>query len=270
MAKSTLFLNFFFILLLAGATSCAPQFQSNSLGSSLNNRGAVTLSAEDPYVPTNIFLAEQSERFPLLKQFLLERGGPDALEVETPLLGNSLLHLYYLASKETFQLVKKNESWFIGGPFEIPAATLTTLQSSGAKPKTMPVLLTAQQLAEYQPQQPSAAPPVKKKAASPEQTSVSAIDDVPIKRLSATPPTPTQFPDEDVTHQVKFEGESFSVLAAWYTGDAENAQRLARINGIKNPGNLKLNQKIRIPRYLLKTPHPPTKAELRKLLSEPQ
>ncbi len=76
---------------------------------------------------------------------------------------------------------------------------------------------------------------------------ITASRDIP--RTSSSPSSTT---GSDVSHMVKYPGETLRIIASWYTGNADNAGRIARINGIENPDMLYLGQEIRLPEYLLK------------------
>jgi LysM repeat protein len=63
-------------------------------------------------------------------------------------------------------------------------------------------------------------------------------------------------------HQVRWSGESLSVIAKWYTGSLDNWKALAEANPKINPSRIDLGQKIRIPGNLLKTREPMPKSFL--------
>ena len=69
----------------------------------------------------------------------------------------------------------------------------------------------------------------------------------------------------DIAHKVSFPGETLSILARWYTGDLNNAPRLARINNLKDPNNLSLGDTLIIPKYLLKNSAVLTEKDFAKL-----
>lgn len=75
-----------------------------------------------------------------------------------------------------------------------------------------------------------------------------------------------QDPDTDVEHTVRYSGETLRLISKWYTGTAENADRIARINKLKNPNRLRLKQVIRIPEYLLVRLEPFPKSEVYRYL----
>ena len=52
-------------------------------------------------------------------------------------------------------------------------------------------------------------------------------------------------------HQVRWEGETLSLIAKWYTGDWRNWKALAKVNPWLEPNNLFTGLKVKIPRQLL-------------------
>ena len=60
--------------------------------------------------------------------------------------------------------------------------------------------------------------------------------------------------DEDLPffHQVRWEGETLSLIAKWYTGDWRNWKALAEVNPWVEPNNMFTGLKVKIPRQLLK------------------
>ncbi|MGD9167305.1 MAG: LysM domain-containing protein [Syntrophobacterales bacterium] len=57
-------------------------------------------------------------------------------------------------------------------------------------------------------------------------------------------------------HKVKYQGESISIIAKWYTGDAQNWRSVAKVNPKLNPNRITVGDKIRIPNKLLHTQKP--------------
>ena len=53
-------------------------------------------------------------------------------------------------------------------------------------------------------------------------------------------------------HKVRWEGETLSLIAKWYTGDWRNWQALAKVNPWVEPNNIYAGVKVKIPRQLLK------------------
>ena len=53
-------------------------------------------------------------------------------------------------------------------------------------------------------------------------------------------------------HQVRWQGETLSMIAKWYTGDWKNWKALAEVNPWLKPDNMFTGLKVKIPRQLLK------------------
>ena len=90
----------------------------------------------------------------------------------------------------------------------------------------------------------------------------------PAPERSAEPQLPPQAKSlsEDVIHVIQHPGETLRIIANWYTGDATNAERIARINGLENANQLSMGSSVRIPRYLLKTRAPLPESEIARYL----
>jgi LysM repeat protein len=57
-------------------------------------------------------------------------------------------------------------------------------------------------------------------------------------------------------HKVRWKGESLSIIAQWYTGNAENWKILAKINPGIDPNRLQMGERVRVPENLMKTNKP--------------
>ncbi len=57
-------------------------------------------------------------------------------------------------------------------------------------------------------------------------------------------------------HKVKWKGESLSIIAQWYTGNAENWKVLAKINPGMDPNRIQIGEKVRVPEDLMRTQKP--------------
>ena len=57
-------------------------------------------------------------------------------------------------------------------------------------------------------------------------------------------------------HKVRWEGETLSLIAKWYTGSQKNWKVLAKNNSWLEPNDLSVGHRIFIPRNLLKTKKP--------------
>lgn len=61
-------------------------------------------------------------------------------------------------------------------------------------------------------------------------------------------------------HTVVRRGETFHVIAMWYTGDAANRNKIAKANPKKNPYRLRIGSRVNIPSNMLKTRKPMSRA----------
>lgn len=107
------------------------------------------------------------------------------------------------------------------------------------------------------------------------RSSLSTQPEAPLEKLPRSKPTPgyrvseeQQFlkdlaltlgepaaeisPKGDLVHYVTLPGETLSILARWYTWDRENAERLARINQLRDSNKLSLGDVVIVPSYLVK------------------
>lgn len=120
----------------------------------------------------------------------------------------------------------QNYSSEIGGPS--PEPTYKPSEPTPPPSKTLPPQLPAQPFGEPAP---------------------------PPKDVKALPPNETYF-----THTVKWNGETVSIIAAWYTGYLENWKALAEVMTKNDPkANINcifLGNKILIPKSLMKTRDP--------------
>ena len=75
---------------------------------------------------------------------------------------------------------------------------------------------------------------------------------------SESPPAPVEAtPESDLfAHKVKWQGESLSIIANWYTGDSKNWKALAKANPDLNPNLIRIGDNIIIPQGLLKNSEP--------------
>lgn len=218
------------VLCLSGCAS----LQSSAIGrDNLANRGPVVVSTSNPYLASNMLLAKETELNPTLRGFLKIKGKPEILEVEKELFKPYFIYFYYPSQKERYVLEESNGDWVIRGPEVLASDNLKSLTNipvdlipTSNKTPAEEVELSENVTEETQT---SEMPPATKKEIVP------ALDDV----------------DGDILHLVKYQGETLRLIAGWYTGNPDNAGRIARINGFKNANALILDQKIRIPRYLV-------------------
>ena len=87
------------------------------------------------------------------------------------------------------------------------------------------------------------------------QTSVRSVPPSHDRPVEIQPPPPAT-PESPYVHVVRWQGETLSSIAAWYTASWQNWQALARANPEIDPNRIEIGDKIRIPEALLKTRKP--------------
>jgi hypothetical protein len=131
---------------LAGAilTGCSTHVPTETiLTKRLADRGPVPLSADNPFIASNLLLNKEMERSPELKGFIDHRGQPATLEVERALIGPLKLKLFYADNGDRFELERVDDTWIISGPINqvTPPGTAPTVADSKvatARPSDIP------------------------------------------------------------------------------------------------------------------------------------
>ena len=72
------------------------------------------------------------------------------------------------------------------------------------------------------------------------------------RKVTAVTVTSNSNDDLPFFHLVRWEGETLSLIAKWYTGDWKNWKALAGVNPWLEPENIFTGLKVKIPRQLLK------------------
>ena len=241
----------------SGCTRITNTLGLNGTGSvrdNLANRGPVALSKGNPYIASNILLAKEVDISPTLKGFLKVRGYPEAIEVKKVILRPYVLYFFYPRQGELYILEDSSTDWVIRGPHKIPDSIAQSLrgiptsetQIGEASTDNLELGTPSAELdLEAQPstgdEVVSTLKPVKTEDLSP------AVS--PSASTAATA-IPGEKVDGDILHVVRYKGETLRLIAEWYTGTADTAPRIARINGFTDANTLTMGQKIRIPRYL--------------------
>jgi LysM repeat protein len=108
-----------------------------------------------------------------------------------------------------------------------------------------------------QPAEPASRETPSADAASPVSGEVEAPSEVtlllPAPREAAPPVEPPSTPPEPkaFVHVVRWEGESLSLIAQWYTGSWQNWERVARANPGLNPDRIQIGNRIQVPEELV-------------------
>lgn len=277
--------------LLLGILSCSSS-NFNYLRNEIANQGPVPLSRDNPYVIPNLFLSKEIQLSPLMGGFIRHRGVPDAVEVRKRWTRAYRLYFFYLEQREAYLFEEAGDSWLIRGPEAIPAELMIEFSN-------LRVLVGEPALAKetVQPEKMILAGPVDKPQASPPQITQKEVllnpspdsayplpgqplqgalppnnknkiaESTPRKKTTASSNL-TVSSSGDVIHRVSYHGETLRIIASWFTDSADNADRIARINGINDPNVLRLDQSIRIPGYLLKKTDALPKEEVERYLRE--
>jgi hypothetical protein len=70
-------------------------------------------------------------------------------------------------------------------------------------------------------------------------------------------------------HTVKYQGETVSIIAAWYLGDKMRFDVLAAANPEINPTLIRVGMKIKIPENVMKTREPMTREFVESFYKRP-
>jgi nucleoid-associated protein YgaU len=89
-----------------------------------------------------------------------------------------------------------------------------------------------------------------------------------VMKTKALPTLPPQSPP--FYHSINWNGETLSIIAAWYTGDGNNWKALAKANPQMNPNLITWGDEILIPERLLKTREGMPKAFVERFYQKPK
>ncbi len=293
-ALSTIRIALSFTLGLSGAFvlyGCAPQLEKESPG--LANRGILPLSTSDPYLGSNIFIANEMERSPYLHNFLRTKGGPMAIEVTQELGEFPHMVMFYPGRREVYaaeRLPRKIPGqeklvtdWVIRGPYAIERKDFRELAGMDLAMNGEPLFIfrgkelrfnvdaapskssnnvTAIVLPPTPPPTPSPKPtPAKKKKAPTVVVKTEPTPDIanfkPLnsdqQAINMSKGFAERAENGDVIHTVKGDLESLAIIAKWYTGSAANASEIAKVNTLVSDLIIPVGTRIRVPVKLLKT-----------------
>jgi hypothetical protein len=244
----------------------------------LSNQGPISLSASNPFVAANLFVANEMKHSDVFRGFIKYRGTPDAVEVRKSTFKPLRVVLFYLGEAEAYMLEQGSGDWLVRGPDKIPPQFMTSFFNVTPAGPNAPLAYDFG----YGNSTPAQRPIVESYEPAPPAAEVRSLRNVPTRNQLDTNPrskngaTATEAAkgsragvedtsSGDVIHRVSFPGETLRVITNWYTGDVNNTGRIARINGIENPDLLKIDQTVRIPRYLLKTTKPLPQSEISRM-----
>lgn len=241
----------------------------NGVISMLSNRGPVSLSDENPYIASNVLLAQEIEQSNTLKGFIEHQGKPDAIQIEKGIFRPTVMYFYYANSKEAYILRRNKDQeneWLIVGPTGLPeelarrikpAQHTPPLVNSRARPSTSEQYYQNQQKNYPEEREIQVIYEEPADIGRPQQVQEPIEQELdPAAFSRVTNQRVIDAPSGDIIHKVSYTGETLRLIAEWYTGDVQNAGRLSKINSLNDANMLHLNQVIRIPRYLIKNRQP--------------
>lgn len=246
----------------------------------LRDRGPVALSSDNPFLAANLLLTKEMERSPDLTGFIKHRGAPAALAVEHSSFSGLNLKLYYPENREYFNLEEIEDTWLINGPLPIPRNDMPEVARITRNQSQEPKLILPDSLQAPIEKTSDQGLDVKDGSAFSSFTSTtvkpqlhgspdSRRSDVSVeleRMVTRTAKSPAELtPRGDLVHFVTYAGETLALLARWYTYDADNGAKIARINRLAKPDELKLGDQIVIPAYLLRNKQRLTEPGLKAL-----
>lgn len=268
------------LMLSVGGCSLSKQTFEPELVASLSLEGMTVLSPDNPFVAANLLVTRLAQKSPEVKGFIDHEGVP--LAVETVLKPSEPLEIrfFYDNPARLYSVSESGAVWIIQGPAPISSEQLSILKQRGA---ALAALGGEQRTS---PQMPPPEVPVQSEE-PPRKVAASPLTEPSTSRTPAIeqqPPslsTETQklkllaeahggalaeiTPRGDLVHYVTFPGETLRMIARWYTFEAENAARLARINKRSNPDQVAIGDTIVIPSYMLQNRSRLTEAALNEL-----
>lgn len=257
--------------------ACAPR---SPYAAPLLNQGIVPVSAENPTMGANVFLAKEMEQSLYLHNFIKERGSPQAIEVKGDTFSALEIHLYYSGDKEEYVARPAPRSarsrtapreWIIMGPFAVDRHQYRAIADL---PADAGGVFEIYGHTEY----------LGKNSPLPEHTQLRPVfvptptppKKIRKKRTSASGESATPRPDEtpnfdqlaiqaakelaerntsgDVVHTVKSKTETLQSIAQWYTSSPKAAADIASKNGLPADAALKPGTTIVVPKGLVVNP----------------
>jgi len=244
----------------------------HSLIQSAKDRGPIAISTENPYLVGNRVLDLEMERSAELEGFIQRRGGPAAIEVRRELFSAMELILFYPENNHYYEALETSEGWLIDGPKEIsPEKRIQLSAIIGAIEVPSEQTVAGDEILYIEPDSQIQAEPTSGISPAPKSGpgSQSSQQNLTAQRVDSLI-SKHQLPDApthgrgDVVHRVTQYRESADLLAQWYTHDASNGARIARLNQLRADVPLDPTTEIIIPSYLVKVRKHPTAEVMRE------
>jgi hypothetical protein len=250
--------------------------------------GPLPISRTNPFVGPNAFLGIEASRSSYLRNLFYRLGGPDAVDISSHTSMRLIyvrLRSYYLANKDPSE---SSSEWIIRGPFGMSRSEYRKFARTGLKGFGRPILPFEGRLTTFAITTPTPSPtwtplpvptvPQRKSrshghihrtapTASPTRHIPPIITAAATALPTTAPGTPLTWdqqalalakaevirqPNGDLTHAVSQSGQTLGAIAIWYTGNIENAEKIAENNHIAPDAVLSAGTKVTIPAGLLK------------------
>lgn len=251
---------------------------------SLENQGPLALSYDNAYLGSNLFLGKEIEDSTYLYNFFASRGGPTAIELVKKsrwrdpqvLLYYPKNYEFYIASLTREQSGdRERKEWIVRGPFAIARKLSHDLQRMEDARQGEPLFEVWGRTQRFKTDiagtserkviVPVFAPtPTPRPTPRRPRTSTKVITSAPPKPMNPTNLDQRALAESknlaprnaagDLVHSVTSAAQSFSSIAAWYTGSSENAKAIAEKSGLPDGTTLTVGTTITIPASLVKNP----------------
>jgi hypothetical protein len=223
----------------------------------LKGKGPVLLEPNNESVASTKFFHEMWRSSATVKHLVTQRGAPEAISIERDFLQPNRLKLFYPGQAQVYILDLHEGEWLVSGSEPMVASEVEQLSRQRAK---ITSAAAERSLIDKTGQM----------STNPEPAlQTGPVDRIPVAHVAPTelrgrlkPPTVAAvaklYKQDSRTylHTVTFPGETFSVLADWYTNSGENAGRLAAVNRRAVSDRLHVGEKIAIPGSLMLNPDP--------------
>jgi len=235
------------LLFLFVATGCTSGLTGRLLG-----RGPLALSDNNPYLASNLYVAESIKKSDVIRGFVQYKGLPQAVEIKSSAFEAPITILYYPKNNEYYKVEGEKGLVVITGPETIPMDILNKLMAITQIYTGVPILLEAQLEQVEEPIIEQNTPTFVEPVSTPVPTE-SKLDI--IKRLQNTYASNKAeiTPKGDLVHYVISDKDSLNKVTEWYTHDSSNIDKIERLNEFKSGYKLQIGDVVVVPKYLVKS-----------------
>lgn len=226
-------------------------------------------------------LGREAEQSDYLYNFLSGRGAPAAIRLS----GDGEMQLYYPRQKELYiasaTQIGEIIEWVVNGPYAIPRAEYKALGRLATEPGGEPLFVIDGRHHRFGAVRPDTRPRVLAPTIAvlpptpiptPKRPKPVKRTPAPVIKTEAPTPTPKPFTpltfdqqaiamsqgyaeraeNGDVVHTVAVDGETLASIAAWYAGDPQHEEAIAKANGLTKGAAVTKGTRISIPMGLVK------------------